>query len=58
MEKLAHELYDEYCTQVGGKAFNGDALPKGNEFFNDETKKKQADAWRAVAQLAWKNLVS
>lgn len=52
LEKLAHLLYDEYCTSVGGKAFNGDDLPKSSEFFNDKAKTKQANAWRQVARIA------
>ena len=51
-EQLAHKLYDAYCVEVGGKAFNGDPLPKAEEFFDDSTKKKQADAWRTVAAVA------
>lgn len=49
-EQLAKILYDDYCTAVGGKAFNGDTLPTSEEFFKDETKQKQANAWRVVAQ--------
>lgn len=45
-------MYDRYCEAVGGKAFNGDALPKADEFFTDPTKEKQANAWREVAQVA------
>lgn len=51
-EELAHLLYNDYCNAVGGKAFNGDNLPKADEFFNDETKTKQANAWRDVATSA------
>jgi hypothetical protein len=43
---LAKKIYDAYCEAVGGKAFNGNPLPKSNEFFNDPTKQKQAEAWR------------
>ena len=56
MEQLAHTLYDEYCNAVGGKAFNGDPLPKASEFFVDTTKQKQADAWRKVTHVAWQHL--
>lgn len=55
-EDLAHRLYDDYCKAVGGKAFNGDSLPPSSEFFADETKQKQADAWRVVADTATKIL--
>lgn len=51
-ENFAISLYDEYCMHVGGKAFNGDPLPAGIEFFSDSSKTKQADAWRAVARFA------
>lgn len=52
-EELAYLLYDEYCAAVGGKAFNGDKLPSSNEFFTDESKMKQANAWREVAIVAY-----
>jgi hypothetical protein len=45
-------MYDDYCEAVGRKAFNGDNLPKSDEFFTDETKQKQANAWRVAAQSA------
>lgn len=50
-EELARKMYDTYCEAVGGIAFNGDKLPDSKEFFNDLTKIKQADAWRAVADI-------
>lgn len=50
---LAHTLYDHYCQAVGGKAFNGDPLPKAAEFFADESKEKQANAWRETAKKAF-----
>ncbi len=55
-EALAHKLYDTYCEEVGGKAFNGDALPHSSEFFKDEKKQLQADAWRAVAIVAFEQI--
>lgn len=48
-EELAKDLYETYCAAVGGVAFNRDKLPTWEEFANDPTKVKQADAWRAVA---------
>lgn len=51
-EVLAEQMYDVYCEAVGGKAFNGDDLPKSEEFFNDESKTKQANAWRVAADKA------
>ena len=50
--ELAKVMYDSYCEAVGGKAFNGDDLPKSEEFFNDETKKKQSNAWIQSANSA------
>lgn len=47
--QIAGELYETYCAAVGGKAFNGDALPNWDTFLEDPTKKKQSDAWIAVA---------
>lgn len=49
VEKIARQLYDTYCEAVGGKAFNGDLLPKSDEFFADDSKQVQANAWRAAA---------
>lgn len=46
---LAHRMYTLYCKEVGGKAFNGDTLPSAEEFFADETKNKQSNAWLEVA---------
>lgn len=48
-EELAGRLYETYCEAVGGKAFNGDALPSWDEFRADESKKTQSDAWVLVA---------
>lgn len=51
-EETAAALYEEYCRQVGGKAFNGDPLPDWATFAADPAKQKQVGAWRAVAELA------
>lgn len=51
-ENLAREMYDAYCAAVGGKAFNGDDLPISGEFFEDDSKLKQANAWRVAADKA------
>lgn len=45
-------MYDAYCEKVGGKAFNGDPLPKSEEFFADKTKEKQVNAWISAADVA------
>lgn len=52
-EALARKMYDTYCDKVGGLAFNGDVLPHSGEFFTDETKQKQANAWIAAANTAY-----
>lgn len=57
-ETLAAELYTKYCEAVGGKNFQGDPLPSAEEFFADETKKKQADAWIEIAKRAMEILAS
>lgn len=51
-EVLARLMYDDYCVAVGGKAFNGDALPGSEEFFTDPSKEKQATAWCVAADTA------
>jgi len=53
IDKIAGQLYEEYCVQVGGKAFNGDRLPNWEEFRADPSKKKQSDAWLSVASKAF-----
>ena len=49
---LAKNMYTAYCEKVGGVAFNGDPLPTADEFFTDETKTKQSNAWLAAADVA------
>lgn len=49
---VAERFYNLYCDEVGGKAYNGDPLPRWDEFAKDEKKEKQANAWRAVADFA------
>ena len=51
-ETLARDFYTAYSKAVGGKNFKGDPLPTAEEFFTDETKKPQADAWREVSRQA------
>lgn len=53
IERIAGNLYEEYCKQVGGKAFNGDPLPGWEAFRADPAKQKQSDAWVAVAHKAF-----
>lgn len=51
-EKLAQILYEGYCLAVGGKAFNGDDLPKWEAFRADQSKLVQSNGWMTVAELA------
>ena len=50
--EFAGKLYEAYCVAAGGKAFNGDDLPKWAEFYADDEKKTQSSAWVVVAELA------
>ena len=52
IDDLANELYTVYCKAVGGKAFNGDALPDWRTFRADPAKMKQSEAWMATARAA------
>ena len=52
IEELAGKLYTAYCASVGGKAFNGDALPSWDAFRADPAKTKQSQAWVDVAAEA------
>ncbi len=58
VEELARLQYSNYISAVGGKAFNGDPLPSAEEFFTDDSKKKQADSWRSAAAsgISWAQL--
>lgn len=51
-KEKAVELYEVYCSAVGGVNYAGQPLPSGADFFADEGKKKQAEAWYAVARAA------
>lgn len=51
-EALAAHLYETYCVEVGGKAFNGDPLPEWEAFRADPKKKLQSDAWVKTAERA------
>jgi hypothetical protein len=50
-EARAKVLYEAYCANVGGKAFDGKPLPDWDAFRADPAKKVQSDAWVAVASL-------
>ena len=51
-DEFAEFQYEVYRDAVGGVAKDGSALPTWKEFAADESKKVQADAWRAVAVRA------
>jgi hypothetical protein len=51
VEARAGVLYDAYCANVGGVAFNGDPLPNWETFRSDPAKLKQVEAWRAIASI-------
>ncbi len=55
-EYVAEQLYNAYCGAVGWVAFNNDPLPEWEDFSNDPSKTKQANAWRAAATRAIKLL--
>ena len=52
MNQVADRLYTLYCKHVGGKAFNGDALPTWAEFSSDPAKQVQVNTWLKVAEEA------
>lgn len=52
METIAGQLYDVYCKEVGGKAYDGKSLPSWQDFRNDPSKRTQSDAWVKVAIAA------
>jgi hypothetical protein len=56
-EEIAGLLYEKYCSDVGGKAYNGDPLPCWKEFRADPNKQVQSDAWVGVADNAIELLV-
>lgn len=51
LNTFAGRAYDAYCAAVGGVAFNGDLLPTWENFSVDDSKQKQADAWREAARV-------
>lgn len=50
-------MYDEYCREVGGKAYDGRPLPTSKEFFSDESKVVQRRGWFAAASKAIEILI-
>lgn len=51
-EELARVMYDEYCKEVGGTAYDGRPLPTSEEFFNDDSKIRQHRGWLKAASTA------
>lgn len=49
-------LYTRYCEEVGGRAYDGKPLPDWRTFRADTAKRRQSDAWVAVANLAAREL--
>ena len=56
--QLAKRLYTAYCREVGNVAFNGDALPSADVFFNDPSKVKQAQGWVNAADVAFELILN
>jgi len=48
-EAIADRLYSRYVEVVGGTAYDGKPLPTWDEFRADPAKRRQSDAWVAVA---------
>lgn len=47
---LAIRAFDEYSSSIGGKDREGNIIPSGKDFFTDDNKSKEADAWRAAVR--------
>ena len=54
-EFYASLMYTAYCEAVGGRAFNGDALPDWDTFSADPSKEKQVAGWIAAADAVIEN---
>lgn len=52
IDYIAGQIYEAYCQSVGGVAFNGDPLPKWEDFAADPQKQKQVQGWIAAATRA------
>lgn len=52
LTEMAEVMYTEYCEAVGGKSYDGKPLPTAREFFNDDSKAKQAMGWLRAAGKA------
>ena len=50
--ELAETMYEAYNKAVGGKAFNGDALPSWADFYLHPDKQKQVNGWIAAAKAS------
>ena len=50
--RLAGVMYTSYYKGAGGVAYNGDTPPTWAEFCDDESKRKQRDAWLGAAEAA------
>jgi len=47
--ELGGVAYTAYCNAVGGKSFNGDALPTWGEMLADPKKLRLVEAWAIAA---------
>jgi hypothetical protein len=56
IEELARNMYHRYCKSTQWKSINYEDLPKEDEFFNDDKKEIQANAWRLTAQYVLYNI--
>jgi len=52
LEEIAKGLYETYCQAVDWVNYQGHTLPEWQDFRADPKKKKQSDAWIAVAEAA------
>lgn len=52
IEDLAELLYERYCEEVGGRAYDGMPLPNWKQFRSDPNKRVQSEAWVRVASMA------
>lgn len=51
IDKLAIRAFNDYSATRDGVDRNGSPLPRGEDFFADPEKVKEADAWRAAIRV-------
>jgi hypothetical protein len=57
-DALGKLAWDTYSKAVGGKAFNGDALPTWEVMKKDETKAHLVKAWKTTANAVAERVIS